>query len=160
MNKKRKEKKSKKIKSCIENFVCSPGKIDGRYTGVTTKRKTYGIKCPECPFVASQLPKHLTVKHQYVISEMKFKESEIRIFYLWSQKDKHGTPKPLPFKICKIWHARLRTHLKNLHKFSSDEITRRKNASLKMYETNIFIMNGLRSSNLMSYEFQIFMMPN
>ena len=41
----------------------SPGTIDERYTGVTTKRKTYGIKCPECPFVASQLHKHLTAKH-------------------------------------------------------------------------------------------------
>ena len=79
---------------------------------------------------------------------MKFKESEITVFYLWSQKDNHGTPKPLPFKICKIWHASLGTHLKNIHKFSSDEITREMNAFLKMYETNICNMNALRSSNI------------
>ena len=52
-----------------------------------------------------------------IFQKWKFKESEITVFYLWSQKDKHGTPKPLPFKICKIWHARLGTHLKNIHVF-------------------------------------------
>ena len=63
VNKKRKENKLKKIKPCIDNYVGSPGTIDERDTGVTTKRKTYGIKCPECPFLASQLHKHLTAKH-------------------------------------------------------------------------------------------------
>ena len=61
------------------------------------------------------------------------KESEIRVFYLRSQKDKHGTPKLLPCEICKTWHTRLGTHLKNIHKFSRDEITRRKNEVRSKY---------------------------
>ena len=111
---------------CIKKYVGPPGTVDERYTGVARKRKMYDIKCLECPFLASQLHKHLTTKHHYV-SEAKFKESEKRVFYSWSQKDKHSTPKPLPCKTCKIWHTRLGIHLKNIHKISNDEITRRKN---------------------------------
>ena len=98
--------KLKKIKSFIEKHVCRLCKNDQRYTGVITRKKTHDIKCPECPFVASQLRKHLTSKHHYDALEAKFRESEIRVFYLWTQKDKHGTPKPLPCEIFKIWHAK------------------------------------------------------
>ena len=67
------------------------------------------------------------------ISEATLKESEFRVFYLWSQKDKHENPKPLACEICKIWHTRLGTHVKNIQHFSNDEITRRKNETRSKY---------------------------
>ena len=70
--------------------------MDERYTGVTANRRKYDIKCLECPFVASQLHKYSISGHNYDVSEAKFKESEIRVFYLWTQKEKQGILKPLP----------------------------------------------------------------
>ena len=46
-----------------KKYVIPPSTMDERYTDVTIKRKKYDIKCPESPFVASQLQKYLTVKY-------------------------------------------------------------------------------------------------
>ena len=116
------ERKRKKKLSCIGKYVGPPCTIKERTTGIKSARKTYDIKCPICSLSASRLHQHLCSKHKMSMKDAKFKESEIRVMYLWAQKDKHGVAKPLPCEICWIWHRRLDMHLKGKHKFNSDQV--------------------------------------
>ncbi|XP_057302645.1 uncharacterized protein LOC130636789 isoform X2 [Hydractinia symbiolongicarpus] len=122
-NKRKAERKRKKMLACVNKYVGPPGTIKERKTGVIDYRKVYDIKCPVCSVVSSRLYQHLMLQHKFSDREAKLKESEVRVMFLWSKKEKHGIPKPLPCAICGVWHLRLRTHLKRKHKFEGSKIT-------------------------------------
>ena len=70
------------------------------------------MRCPECQIVSSNLKPHLICAHKYSEQSAKFKESELRVMYLWAKQDKHGSTKSLPCHLCFKWHLRLDNHLK------------------------------------------------
>ena len=116
------ERKRKKAASCILEHVGPSGTVKSRRTGVANKeRRVFDIQCPECPLKSSRLHSHLESVHKYTSEEAKFKESEVRVMYLWAKKEKHGIPKPLPCELCFTWHLRLDNHIKYSHKDMDQE---------------------------------------
>ena len=77
-------------------------------------RRVYVYKCPICKiFIRDRLKRHLVLKHQLTEPDALFKQSKMRILFLWCNKNKHGTPLPLPCEDCGEWFMRLDHHLKN-----------------------------------------------
>ena len=75
-----------------------------------------------CPDQVTRLHQHLMTKHSFSEKDAKLKESELRVMFLWSRKEKHGVAKPLPCEICGQWMLRLDNHLKAKHKMDSIEV--------------------------------------
>ena len=148
LRKKRKaERKRKKLQACLEEYVGPAGTVKTLTYGVDMRR-TYDIKCPECGTSATKLKDHLVIKHKYSEYDAKFKESEIRIMFLWAQKEKHGVAKPLPCETCGTWQMRLDNHLKFKHKdFSKEKVSLIMKESKNKYwhdlekSTNTLIVN-------------------
>ena len=118
--KKRKDQRRERKFACVEEFVEPAGTIVQRNIGVDDNRRVFDIKCPECSFVATKLLQHLASIHKYTDSEAKLKESEVRVMYLWANKDKHDVP--LPCQLCCNCHIRLDNHLKRIHKLDKNEV--------------------------------------
>ena len=57
---------------------------------------------------------HLLKKHEYEPKDAAFKQSELRVLFLWAQRDKSGHQLPLPCEDCKIWHLHFTTCLGNI----------------------------------------------
>ena len=109
------ERKRKKLQTCLDKFVGPAGTVKATVTGEDSKR-TFYIKCSECGVVCSKLRLHFMLMHKYSEEQAKFKESELRVMYLWARKGKHGSAKPLPCQYCSTWYLRLDNHLKYKHK--------------------------------------------
>ena len=56
-------------------------------------------------------------KHGSSQREAHLVESKLRVLFIWAQKEKHGTAKPLPCEECSCWFSRLDIHLKGYHNY-------------------------------------------
>ena len=114
------ERKRRKVAACVKEHVGPMDTIKKISTG-NDSRRSFNIKCPECSVTFTRLHQHLQNAHKYSLDDARFKESEIRVMYLWALKEKHGNPKPLPCEICFTWHLRLDHHFIYKHKDISKE---------------------------------------
>ncbi|XP_065656601.1 uncharacterized protein LOC136081999 [Hydra vulgaris] len=121
--KKRKdEQKGKKVRACLKKYVGSSETVKKR--NAKNNRRVFNIICPVCEVKQTRLSNHLISKHQFSKDDASLKESELRVLFLWAQKNKHGVAKPLPCLLCSKWHLRLDNHLRNKHKMSKDQIVK------------------------------------
>ena len=95
-----------KVDNCIKAHV-GENVIEARYVGSKNNRKTYNIKCPECPFISNRLRKHMRRKHDTTDKQAHLIESKLRVLFNWAQKeDKHGVRRPLLCDDCSVWLVR------------------------------------------------------
>ncbi|XP_065676531.1 uncharacterized protein LOC105844710 isoform X2 [Hydra vulgaris] len=121
--KKRKDEQNrKKVRACLEKYVGSSETVKSR--NAKNNCRVFDIICPDCEVKQTRLSNHLISKHQFSKDDASLKESELRVLFLWAQKNKHGVAKPLPCLLCFKWHLRLDSHLRNKHKMNKDQIVK------------------------------------